>query len=90
MKHYEQDDASFPHAAYRVKRIAGVAFRVLGWETEPDEDTEWTGVEVRTGKVSVYMIGDDHEFHVDESALTPLDEGNYCLECGQIGCQAYD
>lgn len=66
--HYERDDDRFPYGtAYRVRGFDGVACAVLGWETEPDEDTEWSGYEVRTGAVVVVMIGDDHKYTVDES-----------------------
>lgn len=83
---YESDDATFTHNAYTVRGWRGVAFYVLGWETEPDGDTEWSGYETRTGNVLVVMIGDDRRHSVDPSDLTPLDELAYCAECGQIGC----
>lgn len=35
----------------------------------------------------VCMIGDDRNFIVDPSDVSPLDEGAYCRECGQIGCR---
>lgn len=85
--HYESDDATFSADAYRVRGWgAGIAFSVLGWETEPDEDTEWTGMESRTGRVLVVMVGDDQRHSVDVDDLTPLDREEYCGECGQIGC----
>jgi hypothetical protein len=65
---------------------SGIAFYVLGWETEPDEDTEWSGCEVRTGRVIVVMIGDDARHRVDPEDLTALAREAYCGECGQIGC----
>ncbi|MDM7993767.1 MAG: hypothetical protein QUS11_10695 [Candidatus Fermentibacter sp.] len=83
---YEQDDETFTADAYRVQGHGGVAFRVLGWETEPDEDTEWSGREVRTGKVVAVMVGDDHRWKFDPEEVTPLGEDEYCQECGQIGC----
>ncbi len=83
-RHYEQDDETFSADAYRVN---GCAVRVYGWETEPDEDTEWSGCENRTGRVIVVMIGDDQRFTVDPDDLTPLDRADYCAECGQIGCE---
>ncbi len=87
-KHYETDHEAFPHGAYRVRGWGnGIAFYVRGWETEPDEDTEWSGCENRTGMVVVTMIGDDRTHVVDQDDLTPLDRKDYCGECGQIGCQ---
>lgn len=84
--HYEPDRVAFPGDAYSVSGYRGIAFRVCGWQTVPDEDTEWSGYEVRTGQVSVIMIGDDHVYHVDPEDLTPIDRADYCSECGQIGC----
>lgn len=84
--HYETDDVAFPAEAYSVKDHGGIAFRVCGWETEPDEDTEWSGMENRTGAVVVVMIGDDHRWIVDPDDVTPLEREAYCGECGQIGC----
>jgi hypothetical protein len=42
-------------------------------------------IEDRT-RVVAHMIGDDRNetFGVDE--LTPIDDGDYCACCGQIGC----
>lgn len=86
-RHYESDDETFTADAYTVAGWgAGIAFRVLGWETEPDEDTEWSGCENRTGRVIVRMIGDDARHSVDESDITPIAREDYCGECGQIGC----
>lgn len=84
--HFEQDDDAFPADAYSVKGYSGIAFRVYGWETEPDEDTHWSGCENRTGRVIAVMIGDDRRHSVDPDDLTPLDDLAYCLECGQVGC----
>lgn len=83
---YETDSDSFSSDAYRVEGCPGVACAVLGWETEPDEETEWSGYEVRTGRVVACMIGDDHRFTCDPEEITPLGEGDYCPGCGQIGC----
>ena len=86
-RNYESDDKSFPADAYTVSGWgAGIAFSVLGWETEPDEETEWTGMENRTGRVLAVMIGDDFRHRVDPDDLTPLGRTEYCGECGQIGC----
>lgn len=64
----------------------GIAFRVIGWETEPDEDTEWTGYEQKTGWLLVCMIGDDRYHRVDPEDITSIPRSSYCGECGQIGC----
>lgn len=85
-KHYESDDETFPADAYSVRQYRGVAFYVFGWELEPDEDTEWSGVEVRTGRVVARMVGDDRDFSLDPDDVTPLEREAYCGACGQVGC----
>jgi hypothetical protein len=83
-RNYEADDKTFPADAYRVRGWgAGIAFRVRGWETEPDEDI---GCENRTGMIVVVMVGDDAQHIVDPEDVTPLKREEYCGECGQIGC----
>ena len=84
--HYETDNAAFPADAYRVEGYGGIAWYVLGCETTPDEDTEWTGIEERTGQVVCKMVGDDRHFTFDPEELTPLQREEYCGSCGQIGC----
>jgi hypothetical protein len=84
--HYESDDASFPAAAYRVQGYAGIAWHVLGWETEPDEDTEWSGCENRTGQLVCVMVGDDRKFTFEPDEVAALEREEYCGVCGQIGC----
>ena len=86
-KHYEADDEHFNAPAYTVKGWRGIAFYVLGWETEPDEDTEWSGQERRSGRVVVQMVGDDGHHLCDEVDLAPLPREEYCGECGQVGCK---
>lgn len=71
---------------FQVNRWPAVAVYVLGWETEPDEDTEWSGYENRTGNVLVVMVGDDARHSVDPDDLQPIKRGDFCGECGQIGC----
>lgn len=83
-KHYEDDVAL--SGAYQVQGYRGVAWRILGWETEPDSDTEWSGQENRTGQVVAVMVGDDRYFTFDLDLLTPISEEAYCGSCGQIGC----
>lgn len=71
---------------YKVGGWSGIAFYLLGWETEPDEDTEWTGSENRTGRIVAVMVGDDRRHSVDPSDLQVLGEDKFCRSCGQIGC----
>ena len=85
-RNYEEDAETFPSDYYSVRQYPGVAFYVLGWETKPDEDTEWSGYEVRTGRVLAVMVGDDHRHSLDEDDLTPLKRSKFCASCGQIGC----
>lgn len=89
---FEEDDATFDADAYRVRGYRGVACYVLGWETEPDEDTEWSGYEQRTGRVVCVMVGDDSRFCVDVDDVEPMAREDYCGGCGQVGCtaDAYD
>lgn len=84
---FEPDDRTFPAAAYRWTEAPGYAVRVLGWETEPDPDTVWSGYLVRTGRVLVYAIGDDVRFGVDWADLQPLTRDAFCAECGALGCR---
>jgi hypothetical protein len=86
MRHCETDDVEFPARAYRVRGYSGIAFHVYGWATQPTEDTEWDGYEARTGKVVAVMVGDDYRYEVDPGDLTPIEEGDYCGVCGQVGC----
>ena len=72
--------------AYQTVRGPDVAWRVLGWETEPDEDTEWSGIENRTDRLIVRMVGDDRHFAAEPDEIVPLPDEAYCSECGQIGC----
>ena len=86
-KHYESDDKHFSADAYTVEGHRGIAWYVLGWETEPDEDTEWSGQEQRTGRVIAVMVGDDRRWVFDEGEIKPLPRESYCGSCGQVGCQ---
>ena len=77
-------------ATYRIDGWnEGIAWRVEGWETKPDEDTWWSGYEVHTGMVLAHMVGDDRTHVIDPVDLIKLTDGSYCPECGQIGCTAY-
>ena len=85
-RNYETDDAAFPADAYTVVGYCGIAWYVFGWETEPTEDTEWDGIEARTGRVICRMVGDDRDFSIELGDITPLAREEYCGVCGQIGC----
>jgi hypothetical protein len=82
---YEEDDA-LPQGAVKVLGFSGVACRVLGWETEPDEDTHWSGYENRSGKLLVGMVGDDRRHAVDPEDVEEINREDYCGVCGQMGC----
>lgn len=73
--------------AYRVAGWGAIAWYIIGWETCPDDDTEWSGTYQRTGKLLARMVGDDAYFALEPSDLTPLGELDYCAECGQVGCR---
>jgi hypothetical protein len=74
-------------ARYTVDGWRGIAFYLTGYVQEPDEDTWWSGVtnEDRSRVVAV-MVGDDREHIVDVDDLTKLEDGAWCVECGQVGC----
>lgn len=69
-----------------VQGYPGIAWVVLGPETKPDKDTEWTGYEVETGRTKVVMVGDDRVFAFEPEEIRELDRAAFCGECGQIGC----
>ena len=88
-------------AAYKLENHAGIAWRATSYKKEYDfspvydEDGEYTGYDDYEeyddkSQVICHMIGDDVDFtfYVDE--LIKIDESEYCPECGQIGCKAYD
>lgn len=75
---------------YRVEGWSGIAWYVRGYEVIRDEDYEWSGIEYENReRVVCIMVGDDRPFTFGIDELTPLEEGDYCPECGQIGCKAY-
>jgi hypothetical protein len=53
-------------------------------EVESDEG-EWIE-DTECGEVLAVMVGDDKRHRIDIDDLIPLDDLDYCLECGQIGC----
>ena len=83
---YEADEKAFPASAYTVAGYRGIAWHAYGWETQPTDDTEWDGIEERTGLVVCVMVGDDRRFTFEPEELTPLRDDDYCGTCGQIGC----
>ena len=83
---YEVDEKEFSADAYKVEGYKGIAWNVLGWETQADEDTELTGISERTGKVIAVMIGDDRYFTFEVDEIHPIQREEFCGECGQIGC----
>lgn len=86
-RNWEDDETRWPNdARWEHSQYDGIAFRVYGWETEPDEDTEWSGIEQRTGRVIAVMVGDDRRHSLDPEDFTMIDDLDYCAECGQIGC----
>ncbi len=85
-QHYESDDKAFPADAYTVSGYRGIAWNVMGWEIAPDADTEWSGIEGRTGDVVAVMVGNDRYFTFSPDDVTALDRADYCGSCGQVGC----
>ena len=83
---FEEGDKLYEVESVVSNDYGGVAIIPYGWQTEPDEDTEWSGTEVRTGFVVCVMVGDDRFFSQDPELLEPLKREDYCGECGQIGC----
>ena len=84
---YQNDDEKFWADAYTVPHLKiAVAWRVLGWELEADDDTEWSGIYNPTGQVLAIMVGDDSVHRFDPEDLHPLSVEQFCGSCGQIGC----
>ena len=86
MGQYNYDETKDYPGAYSVSGYSGIAFSVYGYHTEPDEDTEWSGYENRTGDLVMVMVGDDRMHRVDPDDITRIEPDDYCGECGQIGC----
>jgi hypothetical protein len=81
IKQADDDGARFSVAGY-----GGIAFYLLAEETEPDEETVWSGYEIPTGRVLMVMVGDDYKHSVDPDDVTALDPEAFCRDCGQVGC----
>lgn len=86
MRQYQYEEATEYDGGYRVAGWPGIAFEVVGWQTEPNEDMVWTGQQERTGELVVCMVGDDRLHLVSPEDVTPIGD-DYCHECGQIGCR---
>lgn len=84
---YEADPDTFGAEGYTVEGYRGIAWYVLGWETAPDRDTEWTGLEERTGQVVCQMVGDDRRFCFEPGEVHEIAREEFCGVCGQIGCR---
>jgi hypothetical protein len=76
-------DARYRRVRYGVE---GVAYAALGYQVEPDEDTEWSGCYNRTGLIAVQLVGDDYTYFAEPDDLQVIPDEAYCTECGQIGC----
>lgn len=75
---------------YRVEGYGGVAFYTLGHPIIKDGEYYWTGIETEdTEYARMVMVGDDTVHIIPVEDLTPIDEDEFCPECGQIGCKAY-
>lgn len=72
---------------FAVAGYGGIAFYSLGYAFLDSPDYEWTGVrEVDHENVRMVMVGDDREHIIPVEDLTPLEDEDYCGQCGQIGC----
>ncbi len=87
---------------YRVDGWGGIAWYVTEYDSSQelvsdyyeDDDgsvnyAEWEEV-VDKSRVKCVMVGDDRVFTFGIDELTPLEEDEFCPECGQIGCKAYN
>ena len=74
-------------ARYRVEGYRGIAFYLDGFVRYRGSDYEWSGLKYEDrSRVRAIMVGDDRVHEVDVDDLTPLADGDYCKDCGQIGC----
>lgn len=69
----------------------GIAFDVIrndyydAWGDDDDGNPYVEEIEVPDRWVCV-MVGDDRLFSFDEEDLQVIDEDEYCVGCGQVGC----
>lgn len=81
-------DRFFPGDTVRVEGYEGIAFRVDGLPVRHLPDYEWSGIFYQNPEQrTCHMVGDDAEYVFDIDELIPLDDDDYCSECGQIGCK---
>lgn len=59
---------------------ARIAWRAFAYETEPDEDTERSGIENPTGRVLAHMVGDDREYAFEPDDLAPRKRARWVAE----------
>lgn len=69
-----------PGMCYAVDRDTGEEFET---ESDDPDDGEWIADE---SQLRVVMVGDDREWIVDADECTPIEENEFCGECGQMGC----
>jgi hypothetical protein len=68
----------------KVQGWRGIAFYIYGYAKEWDEAyEEWAPNE---NKLVVIMVGDDRKHTVDVEDVSPLNDSEFCGDCGQIGC----
>lgn len=80
---------------YKVAGHGGVAFRAIGhplqmyeyiYHEAEDEFGYESVFEADYSQVIAIIVGDDYQWTFDVDDLTPLEDTDYCSECGQIGC----
>lgn len=88
-RYYQPRQDLWPDAArYRITGWVAVAVCVVGELLEvvhPDDECgepEFEG----TGLVGVVSVGDDYAHPVDPARLVRIGRGDYCGQCGQLGC----
>jgi hypothetical protein len=80
---YEEDAQAFPAEYYSVKQYPGVAFYVLGWETQQEAVTCLVEEEDENGDTFSYeMLGDDFEDVRTGRVLAVMvgDDYRHCVE----------
>jgi hypothetical protein len=74
---------------YRHYAFEGIAVSVIEYpyiRTMYDWSEDMEVDEEHYESAVVRMVGDDAKHVVEVHDLKPLDEDDYCHECGQIGC----
>jgi hypothetical protein len=84
---FEADEAAYPSGRrYRVRHWPAVAVFVVGRLLEESDQTVWSGLFRRSEWIGVVMVGDDTVHLVEHDDLVPIERGDYCGVCGQVGC----